>query len=321
MVPMHTAPACDSRRSSSRRPTPTGTAASSRDGIPIAQHQLPEARRASTRCRPRTASPTRTSRRCTARDVLATTVLQTCIRYESRTQDLPVLRDRPVAGGRPHDRAQDARAARRGGARRGAARRRQAHGDDDRHAARRPIAAPRCSPRAPSRSRPRSTCRSRGSASRRTTTRWFERMHEAGIDTLGMHLEAVTPEVRERIMPGKAQVPVERYIQAFEAAVGGVRARAGQHLHPGRASATRARRSSSTCERLVALGVYPFVVPFVPICGTPLEEPSGADARVHARDPVEPLGAMLGAAACARATSRPAAASAARARRSRVYEA
>jgi biotin synthase-related radical SAM superfamily protein len=27
----------------------------------------------------------------------------------------------------------------------------------------------------------------------------------------------------------------------------------------------------AACERLVALGVYPFVVPFVPISGTPLE--------------------------------------------------
>ena len=34
-----------------------------------------------------------------------------------------------------------------------------------------------------------------------------------------MHLEAVTPAVRERIMPGKAQVSVERYFSAFEAAV------------------------------------------------------------------------------------------------------
>ncbi len=48
---------------------------------------------------------------------------------------------------------------------------------------------------------------------------WFARMHEAGADALGMHLEACTEEVRARIMPGKAQVSVERYFQAFEAAV------------------------------------------------------------------------------------------------------
>ena len=44
-------------------------------------------------------------------------------------------------------------------------------------------------------------------------------MKDAGIDALGMHLEAVTPEVRARIMPGKAQVPLDRYFEAFAAAV------------------------------------------------------------------------------------------------------
>jgi len=41
-------------------------------------------------------------------------------------------------------------------------------------------------------------------ASRLNDDAWFARMKDAGIDALGMHLEAVTPEVRERIMPGKA---------------------------------------------------------------------------------------------------------------------
>src|ERR1700761_2282227 len=35
---------------------------------------------------------------------------------------------------------------------------------------------------------------------------WFQRMRDAGIDSLGMHLETVTEAVRARIMPGKAQV-------------------------------------------------------------------------------------------------------------------
>ena len=48
---------------------------------------------------------------------------------------------------------------------------------------------------------------------------WFARMKEAGIDALGMHLEAVTDDVRAEVMPGKAQVPLERYFAAFAAAV------------------------------------------------------------------------------------------------------
>jgi biotin synthase-related radical SAM superfamily protein len=47
---------------------------------------------------------------------------------------------------------------------------------------------------------------------------WFERMKVAGIDSLGMHLEAVDP-CSGKIMPGKAIVPVEYYFKAFAAAV------------------------------------------------------------------------------------------------------
>lgn len=48
---------------------------------------------------------------------------------------------------------------------------------------------------------------------------WFDRLKAAGIDSLGMHLEAADPQVRGLIMPGKATVPVEYYFEAFAAAV------------------------------------------------------------------------------------------------------
>ncbi len=45
-------------------------------------------------------------------------------------------------------------------------------------------------------------------------------------------------------------------------------------------------------ERLIALGVYPFVVPFVPISGTPLEShPAPAPGFMH--EILKPLAAML----------------------------
>jgi biotin synthase-related radical SAM superfamily protein len=51
----------------------------------------------------------------------------------------------------------------------------------------------------------------------------------------------------------------------------------------------------ATSERLIALGVYPFVVPFVPISGTPLEShPPPQPAFMH--DILTPLAAMLRAA-------------------------
>jgi radical SAM protein (TIGR04043 family) len=98
---------------------------------------------------------------------------------------------------------------------------------------------------------------------------WFERMKAAGLDSLGMHLEAVTPEVRARIMPGKAGVAMERYMDAFDAAVAVFgRGQVSTYILAGLGDTPEAILSVS--ERLIAKGVYPFVVPFVPITGTPL---------------------------------------------------
>lgn len=98
---------------------------------------------------------------------------------------------------------------------------------------------------------------------------WFERLKSAGVDSLGMHLEAVDPLVRARIMPGKATVPVEYYYEAFAAAV--------QIFGWGQVSTYLLAGLGddlptllAACDRLIAIGVYPFVVPFVPISGTPL---------------------------------------------------
>lgn len=98
---------------------------------------------------------------------------------------------------------------------------------------------------------------------------WFERMKQAGIDSLGMHLEAADPTVRARIMPGKAEVPLSVYFDAFAAAVqvfgwGQV----STYLLAGLGDSLETLVEVS--ERLIDLGVYPFIVPFVPISDTPL---------------------------------------------------
>lgn len=98
---------------------------------------------------------------------------------------------------------------------------------------------------------------------------WFERLKAAGIDSLGMHLEAVDPRVRSKIMPSKAQVSVDYYFEAFEAAVKVFgKAQVSTYLLAGLGDSLETLVETS--ERLIALGVYPFVVPFVPITGTPL---------------------------------------------------
>jgi len=120
---------------------------------------------------------------------------------------------------------------------------------------------------------------------------WFERMKTSGIDSLGMHLEAVTPEVRARIMPGKAAVTLARYMDAFDAAVTVFgRGEVSTYILAGLGDTVEA--ILSVCERLIGKGVYPFVVPFVPIAGTPLEHHPSPDPRIM-RDILQPLGAML----------------------------
>jgi radical SAM protein (TIGR04043 family) len=100
---------------------------------------------------------------------------------------------------------------------------------------------------------------------------WFDRLKAAGVDTLGMHLEAADPQVRAKIMPGKATVPLEYYFEAFAAAVqvfgwGQV----NTYLLAGLGDSLETLLEMS--DRLINLGVYPFIVPFVPITDTPLAE-------------------------------------------------
>ncbi len=99
---------------------------------------------------------------------------------------------------------------------------------------------------------------------------WFARLHNAGADGLGMHLEAVSESVRRRIMPGKAQISVATYLEAFRSAVAVFgRAQVSTYILAGLGDSQE--EILVTCRRLVDIGVYPFVVPFVPIAGTPLE--------------------------------------------------
>lgn len=98
---------------------------------------------------------------------------------------------------------------------------------------------------------------------------WFQRLKDSGVVSLGMHLEAVTDAVRQRIMPGKAEVPLERYFSAFDAAVQVFgRGQVSTYILAGLGDSEDAIAQMS--ERLASVGVYPFVVPFVPIDGTPL---------------------------------------------------
>ena len=110
---------------------------------------------------------------------------------------------------------------------------------------------------------------------------WFARLAAAGVVNIGMHLEAVTEEVRQAIMPGKAQVSLIRYFSAFEAAVRVFgHGQVNTYILAGLGDSVDA--IVAMAERLAVMGVYPFVVPFVPIVGTPLQHhPSPSPEFMH----------------------------------------
>lgn len=203
-------------------------------------------------------------------DVLATTVLQTCIRYQSRTKSCQfcsigqsLAAGRTVARKSPEQLAEVARAA--------------VLLDGVRH-----MVMTTGTPPTPDRGA-QVMCES-AEAIRAAVDLplqaqfeppddfgWFRRVHEAGVDSVGMHLEVVTPALRSRLMPGKASIPVERYDEAFAAAVEVFgRGQVSTYILAGLGDSREA--ILATCARLVDIGVYPFVVPFVPISGTPLED-------------------------------------------------
>jgi radical SAM protein (TIGR04043 family) len=225
-----------------------------------------------------------------SRDVLATTVLQTCIRYQSRTKTCQFCAiGQSLAAGRtierktPEQLAEVAKAA--------------VELDGIKH-----MVMTTGTP--PGRDRGAAILADSARAIKKAVDLpiqgqceppdddvWFERMKSAGIDSLGMHLEAVTPQVRARIMPGKAQVSIERYFDAFAAAVPVFGSgQVSSYILAGLGDPKEA--ILTTCEKLIALGVYPFVVPFVPISGTPMEShPPPSPTFMH--DILSALASML----------------------------
>ncbi|TBO31196.1 MSMEG_0568 family radical SAM protein [Aquabacterium lacunae] len=289
MVPVHTAPAFDSPFVA-EAPDAGGVSMLKHARIPIAQISFPSTPRFYER---HTAEGVPYSHIATlhGRDVLATTVLQTCIRYESRKKTCQfcsigqsLAAGRTIAHKTPVQLAEVARAA--------------VELDGVKH-----MVLTTGTPATPD----------RGAAVLVDSARaikaavphlpiqaqceppdddvWFQRLKDAGVDTVGLHLEAVTPAVRERIMPGKASVPLSLYFSAFEAAVSVFgRGQVSTYILAGLGDSVDDILAMS--QRLLDLGVYPFVVPFVPISGTPLEGHPAPDPQFM-QAVLAPLGRMV----------------------------
>lgn len=120
---------------------------------------------------------------------------------------------------------------------------------------------------------------------------WYQTMKESGIDSLGMHLEVLGESPRKDILPGKSQITLEHYMHAFEQAVAVFgRGQVSTYILAGLGD-TRDYILDVSRE-LIEIGVYPFVVPFVPIRGTPLEDHPSPSADFM-ESLLEPLGKHL----------------------------
>ena len=288
MVPVHTSSAWHSPFVAGA-PDEAGASALMRGTIPIASISFPKAPRF-TQLQTLDGVPYSHIATLHGTDVLATTVLQTCIRYESRKKTCKfcaigqsLAAGRTIARKTPEQLAEVARAA--------------VLLDGVKH-----MVLTTGTPATPDRGA-QILCDSafaikaavdlpiQAQCEPPDTDAWFERMKASGIDTLGMHLEVVTPEVRARVMPGKASVPISRYMEAFKAAVAVFgKGQVSTYILAGLGDTAEAILSIS--RELIDLGVYPFVVPFVPISGTPLED-HPAPSPEFMKSILAPLGAML----------------------------
>ncbi|RDH76951.1 MSMEG_0568 family radical SAM protein [Mycolicibacterium moriokaense] len=102
-------------------------------------------------------------------------------------------------------------------------------------------------------------------------------LRNAGADAIGIHVESLDDEVRRRWMPGKAAVPLEQYRAAWREAVRVFgRNEVSTYLLVGLGEDPDELIAGAA--ELIAMGVYPFVVPFRPHRGTLAVEVDGAGA-------------------------------------------
>ncbi|MGI5461074.1 MSMEG_0568 family radical SAM protein [Streptomyces sp. CA-249302] len=96
---------------------------------------------------------------------------------------------------------------------------------------------------------------------------WIRALHDAGATSIGIHVESLDDGVRRRWMPGKSTVPMAEYEAAWDEAV--------RVFGPNQVSTYLLVGLGEDPDELVAgagrlieRGVYPFVVPFRPMSGT-----------------------------------------------------
>ncbi|HEY6379855.1 MAG TPA: MSMEG_0568 family radical SAM protein [Candidatus Dormibacteraeota bacterium] len=114
----------------------------------------------------------------------------------------------------------------------------------------------------------------------------LDRVHDAGVDSVGIHVESFDPTVLARIAPAKARTGIEGYFRAWKRAVdlfGWGQVSTYVILGMGEDPEV----TVAGCRRAIDIGVYPFVVPLRPVPGSLMEDclpPTPAEiARVYQR--------------------------------------
>jgi radical SAM protein (TIGR04043 family) len=105
-------------------------------------------------------------------------------------------------------------------------------------------------------------------------------LHDAGARSIGIHVESLDDAARRRWMPGKGSVPMSEYRAAWAQAVRvfgwnqvSTYILIGLGEDPDELVAG--------CEELISMGVYPFIVPYRPLVGTLAREVDQVPAPPH----------------------------------------
>ncbi|MEV7628120.1 MSMEG_0568 family radical SAM protein [Actinoplanes sp. NPDC089786] len=102
----------------------------------------------------------------------------------------------------------------------------------------------------------------------------------AGAVSIGIHVESLDDAVRRKWMPGKGSVPVAEYWAAWDYAVSVFgRNQVSTYLLVGLGEDTD--QLVTWAARLIAHGVYPFVVPYRPVAGAMIKAPAPAPSVVR----------------------------------------
>lgn len=95
----------------------------------------------------------------------------------------------------------------------------------------------------------------------------IDKVHDLGIDSLGIHVESFDPDVLARVAPPKARTGIERYFETWEYAV--------ERFGEGQVSTyvilgmgEDPALTIEGCKRAIDIGVYPFIVPLRPVPGS-----------------------------------------------------